>query len=122
LRPWNPGAKKRRRSPALPWPQPIGDGRWTDDDGIDWHLRGRRSGRAILVSGPTLRRLLKRADPRVLHAYGPRPVEVDGPERDALMARVDQYFAGEAPPHNGFLLAEFRDGDRRVMLVVEEFC
>jgi hypothetical protein len=69
-----------------------------------------------------LRRLLKRADLRVLHAYGPQPVEVTGPDRDALMARVDQCFAGEAPPHNEFQLAEFRDSDRRVMLVVEEFC
>ena len=69
-----------------------------------------------------MRRLLKRADLRVLHAYGPQPVEVEDSERDVLMARVDRYFAGEASPHNEFRLAEFRDSDRRVMLVVEEFC
>jgi hypothetical protein len=35
---------------------------------------------------------------------------------------VERYFAGQAPPHSAFWLAEFRDDDRHVMLVIEEAC
>jgi uncharacterized protein YbgA (DUF1722 family) len=69
-----------------------------------------------------LRRLLKRPELRVLHAYGLHPSEVSGAEREALLERVERYFAGEAPPHSEFWLAEFRDDDRNVMLVIEEAC
>jgi hypothetical protein len=54
--------------------------------------------------------------------YGPHPAEVSGPEREELLARIDQHFSGEASPHREFRLAELRNGDRDVMLVVEEFC
>src|SRR5262245_43823226 len=90
---------------AQPWPQPIREGRWTDDSGTQWHIRGRgaQSPRGLL------RRLLKRSDLRVLHAYGPQPTEVSGPQRQALLERVERYFAGQAPPHSEFRLADFRD-------------
>jgi hypothetical protein len=103
---------------AQSWPQPIRDGHWTDNNGTLWHIRG----------GPgqlphrALRRLLKRRDLRVLHAYGLHPTEVSGPEREALLERVERYFAGEAPPHSEFWLAEFRDHNHHAMLVIEEAC
>jgi len=106
---------------AHPWPNPISDGHWTDDDGVCWRMRGKRGGGAPL-SGPALRRLLKLVDVRVLHVYGPQPTEVSSPEREALLVRVDQYLSGQAPPRSGFSLAEFRNDDREVMLVVQEFC
>lgn len=99
------------------WPLPIQDGYW-NDSGVSWHLRGQR----IQTMGPALRRLLNRPELRVLHAYGPQPREVAGREREALLARVEQYFAGEAPPHSAFVLAEFRNHDRQAMLVIEEMC
>ena len=89
--------------------------------GVHWHFRGRRGG-AALLAGPALRRLLKVTGLRVLHVYDPHPAEVSGPEREELLARINQYFSGEASPHREFRLAEFRNGDREDMLVVEEFC
>ncbi|WP_213001422.1 hypothetical protein [Winogradskya consettensis] len=100
------------------WPQPISAGHWTDTDGVRWHLRGRR----IDQPGPPLRRLLKRPGLRVLHAYGPDPLEVTGSSRDALLERVHRFFAGEAPPHSAFWLAEFRNDDHQAMLIIEEGC
>jgi hypothetical protein len=100
------------------WPQPIEDGRWVDDSGVEWRIRGPR----IDPAGSALRRLLKRTELRVLHAYGPRPREVSGPDRQALLEAVERYVAGEAPPHSAFWMAEFRNDDHQVMLVIEEAC
>ncbi len=108
---------QEERTYAQPWPQPIRDGHWTDGNGTHWHIRG-GAGLPRVV----LRRLLKRPDLRVLHAYGPHPAEVSDAEREALLERVERYFAGEASPHSEFWLAEFRDDDRHVMLVIEEAC
>jgi hypothetical protein len=106
-----------KRPDAQPWPQPISDGHWTDEGGTRWHIRG-GAGRPR----PVPRRLLKRPELRILHAYGPHPTEVFGAEREALLERVERYFTGESPPHSEFWLAEFRDDDRNVMLVIEEAC
>jgi hypothetical protein len=103
---------------AEAWPQPIRDGQWVDDCGAHWHIRGR----GIEPTGPALRRLLKRTDLRVLHAYGAQPHEVSGREREALLERVRRFAAGDAPTHSAFRLAEFRNDDRQVMLVIEEAC
>lgn len=69
-----------------------------------------------------VRRVRQRPGLRVLHAYGPEPTEPSGAEREALLTRVEQYFAGNAPPMNEFRLAEFRHEHDGVMLVVEESC
>jgi hypothetical protein len=100
------------------WPQPIREGQWVDDRGAHWHIRGRD----IEPTGPALRRLLKRTDLRVLHAYSAQPREVDGREREALLERVRRFAAGDAPPYSAFRLAEFRSEDQQVMLVIEEAC
>jgi hypothetical protein len=107
----------RQQPTSQPWPLPIREGRWVHG-GDSWHRRGR----PITVLGPPLRRLLKRQDLRVLHCYGPHPSEVDGRERAALLERVERYFAGEAPPHSAFALAEFRNAAGQAMLVIEEMC
>lgn len=108
----------RRDRVVEAWLRPIIDGRWTDASGAGWVIRGRR----MEPAGPALRRLLRRPDLRVLHAYGPHPREVSGLEREALLHRVEQYATGDAPPHSAFLLAEFRNDSRQVMLVIEEMC
>lgn len=100
------------------WPRPIREGQWVDDRGTHWHIRGRM----IDPGGSPLRRLLRRTDLRVLHAYGIRPREVDGREREALLERVRRFAAGDAPRFSAFWLAEFRNEDRQVMLVIEEAC
>jgi hypothetical protein len=47
---------------------------------------------------------------------------VTGLERDALTVRVEEFFAGCAPPMSDFAIAEFRNGQRQVMPVVQEYC
>jgi hypothetical protein len=73
-------------------------------------------------ASPPLRRLLKRPGLLVLHAYGPHPHEVSGPELEALLDQVERYHEGEAPPHSAFLLAEFRDRRRPGDAGHEEMC
>ena len=98
------------------WPSPIADRQWLDDAGKSWHMRG------DALDAKRTRRLLAQPDVRVLHCYGMHPHEVSGAERQALFTRVEQFFEGQAPPMSTFDLAEFRDEDRAVMLVVEESC
>lgn len=61
-------------------------------------------------------------DVRVLHCYGMHPKEVAGAEREALATRIEDFFEDHAPPMSRFSMAEFRDDDRAVLLVVEESC
>ena len=68
------------------------------------------------------RRLVRRSDVVVLHAYGLNVAVVEGDEKAALLHRVDDYLRGEAPEHSVFELADFRDPDRNVMLAVQESC
>ena len=68
------------------------------------------------------RRLLSRPGVIVLHVYGIDPRPVTAPERDGLIARIEEFFAGDAPPMSDFALAEFRNDQRQVMLVVQEHC
>jgi hypothetical protein len=39
-----------------------------------------------------------------------------------LIDRIEEFFAGVAPPMGDYAIAEFRDDRRHVMLVVHEFC
>lgn len=99
-----------------PWPMPVKDRVWVDSAGNQWHMRGPE------LTAKTMRRLLRRPDLRVLHAYGLQPREVIGAERDALLTRLSQSFSGDAPPMSDFRLGDFRTSDSQVMLVVEESC
>lgn len=98
------------------WPSPMRDRQWTDGAGVIWHMRGAR------LDHRGVRRVMALPDLRVLHCYGMHPREVSGEERNELFDRLEQFFAGLAPPMSTFDVAEFRDDDRAVMLVVEESC
>ena len=98
------------------WPSPMTDRQWFDDGGKCWHMRGGP------LDSKRARRIMVQPDVRVLHCYGVHPKEVSEAERQALLVRVDKFFEGHAPPLSPFDLAEFRDEDRAVMLVVEEGC
>jgi len=78
--------------------------------------------RGGLLTAKQARQLLRRRDVSVLHVYGADIRLVSGPQRDALTDRIEQFFAGAAPPMSDFVLAEFRDNRRQVMLVVQEHC
>jgi predicted naringenin-chalcone synthase len=78
--------------------------------------------RGGLLAARQARRLLRRPDVTVLHVYGLDPRVVTGLERDALTVRIEEFFVGCAPPMSDFAIAEFRNGQRQVMLVVQEYC
>lgn len=98
------------------WARPMRDGTWTDPDGVCWRRRG----------GPlepkAARRLIRRPEIQVVHAYGAQPRVVDGAEAADLLARVQQFLDGDSDPYSAFTLGEFRDDARRVLLIVEELC
>lgn len=98
------------------WPSPIGDKHWVDQQGNRWQMRGG------LLSAKQARRLLRRSEVAVLHVYGVSPRQVTGTEREALTGQIERFFAGDAPPMSYFAIAEFRDDQRRVLLVVQESC
>jgi hypothetical protein len=100
----------------LTWPRPVDDREWVDVDRSVWRMRGGP------VDAKQARRLMKRPDVHVVRAYELTVAEVRGDERDALLARVEEFFAGNAPTHSEFELGDFRDQNRRVMLMVQESC
>lgn len=98
------------------WPRPVYDGSLVDAEGTMWHMRG------PALEGERARRVVRMPDVRVVHAYGLDVVELEGSEKKELLARVEEYLRGEAPPYSVFELGEFRDEDRHVMLVAQESC
>jgi hypothetical protein len=98
------------------WPQPISDREWWDPVGNRWHMRGHE------LDPKRTHHLLKRSDVHVLHCYGMHPTEVTGSEREELLASIEEFFNGNAPPMSAFRLAEFRNDEGAAMLVVEESC
>jgi hypothetical protein len=70
-----------------------------------------------------LRRVLKRPDVQVARTFFEEETFVTGPERDELIARVVALFQDETYLNGGgFELAEFRDDDGGIVLLVEEYC
>ena len=61
---------------------------------------------------------MKRPVVHVVRAYEVSVAEV----RDALLARVEEFIAGNAPPYSEFELGDFRDQNHRVTLMVQESC
>lgn len=114
--------KKVRQTDELPdgssleWPRPVYDREWTDARGTTWRMRGGE------LHGRAARRMVRRSDVVVLHAYGLDVVIVEGDEKSALLDRVEDYLRGKAPEYSVFELADFRDSDRNVMLAVQESC
>jgi hypothetical protein len=98
------------------WPSPIRAREWVDPGGRRWHMRGGT------LDQRHLRRLLKRLDVRVLHVYGPEPREVSFQNLESLLAGIDEFFRGQAAPTTDFRVADFRDSDHHVLVVVEESC
>jgi hypothetical protein len=98
------------------WPTPIRDKSWTDRQGNRWRMRGG------LLTAKQARRLFRRPDVAILHVYGLDPRQVTGPERDALIGRIEEFFTDTAPPMTDFAIAEFHNDQRQTMLVVQESC
>lgn len=91
----------------LMWPRPVDDREWVDLDGTVWRMRGGP------LDAKQARRLMRRPGVHVARAYELTVAEVRGSERDALLARVEEFFAGIAPPDSVFELGDFRDQNER---------
>jgi hypothetical protein len=98
------------------WPRPVYDGTWVDAEGTAWRMRGS----ALDAKGA--RKLMRRSDVRVVLAYSLEVAEVLGAERDDLLSRVEEFLQGRAAVHSRFEMGDFRDPQRRVMLLVQESC
>ncbi|MFG1624619.1 hypothetical protein [Kribbella sp. NPDC049227] len=98
------------------WPRPVDDRAWVDLDGSVWRMRGGP------LDAKQARRLMKRPDVHVVRAYELTVAEVRGAERDALLVRVEEFFAGNAPAYVEFELGDFRDQSHQVTLMVQENC
>jgi hypothetical protein len=86
-------------------------------DGIKWRHRGDRE-----LDAPHTRRLLATRQPRVYHVYDTIPHEHTGPGLDALVALLEEFWAGRLDPMDSFRIGEFRSPEGDVMLVVEQSC
>jgi hypothetical protein len=98
--------------------QPIHDRQYVDPDGVRWSLwRGELRWKRV-------ERLA--ADPAVplLWVYADTVREVPAGERPAALARIRPYVEGRADTddHAGFRIGEFRDGEHRSLLIIEESC
>jgi len=104
----------------IPWPRPIRERAWTDADGVRWIRRGSS------IAGNDIRRLLLDASIPVLLCYSLEPRIVPPVERAELWDRIRPYVTGrlrdDATDHTSFDTAEFRDDERRSMLIIEESC
>ena len=98
-------------------PQPLSGKVWTDAEGVPWRRRGQG-----LLTARQARKLLSRADVRVMHVYLGAVHEHTGADRAGLMAEVDTFWAGQAAPMATFDIGEFRDETHRVMVMIVEGC
>jgi hypothetical protein len=97
-------------------PRLLREGVWIAPAGDRWHMRGHE------LTPKQARRLLKRPGVRVLHVDSPAPHEPEGAELEGLLTRLEEFWAGEAPPMSDFRLGDFRNSSHEVMLVIQESC
>lgn len=98
------------------WPTPIRDREWMAASGTVWRMRGGP------IDPRVVRNLLKRPGVHLLHVYGIEPHELALAEALDLVESLERFYAGEAQPHADFTVADFRDDEHNVLLVVQESC
>jgi hypothetical protein len=100
---------------AQSWPQPSRMKLYENTDGVSWRRVGDRPLRATAA-----RRLLRDGDVRIVRFYGMTPTPVYGAERDALTARVEDFWNGKGSVHSDFNAILLRDADHNQILAIEE--
>ncbi|WP_328991388.1 hypothetical protein OG394_34480 [Kribbella sp. NBC_01245] len=95
------------------YPSPIRDGVYVDQAGVRWHRRGGELKRV------RIRRLFADDQTHVVHVYLDRIRDVAPAERQELLDHIRALADDE---YSDFHFAEFKDDDRRAMLIVEEDC
>lgn len=98
-------------------PQPLAASTWTDGEGVTWRRRGRD-----LLSPKQARKLLGRTDVRVMRVYDGEVHEHPHAELAALVADLEEYWAGHGHPMALFDLGELRNESHEVMVMIVEGC
>ena len=101
---------------VVEWPRPVQVGDWVDPDGVFWRTRGQR------LKPKAARKLIRDPEVAVAWAYELDVAVLTGAERAGLLTRVEAFLDGDAPAFSHFDLGDFRDQDRRRLLVIEESC
>ncbi|GAA1555325.1 hypothetical protein GCM10009789_05960 [Kribbella sancticallisti] len=104
---------------AIEWCQPIGSGKYTDEFGVRWHIRGGE------LPWKRIERLIHDPQVRVLRAYQDEIRDVLPDHREGFIAMIRPYLDDKSVPADGytdFRAGEFKDDQRRSLLVVEETC
>lgn len=109
--------------PVVQSPSPIRDGVWMDSEGNRWHRRGERGATPV----NRVEHLMWSPDVAVLLFYGPgAPTEIAPSDRAALWQRMRPYLRESVQRAPGdqtdFSVPEFKDEQRRSLLVIQESC
>ena len=106
--------------PPIDWYQPIGSGEYTDETGARWQLRGGD------LPWKRIECLIHDPQVRVLHAYQNEIHDVTLEHRDVFTATIRPYLDSKRgaamDDYTDFRAGEFKDDQRRSLLVVEETC
>lgn len=106
--------------PPIDWYQLLISGEYTDETGARWQLRGGD------LPWKRIERLIHDPQVRVLHAYANEIHDVTLEHRDRFTAMIRPYLGGKrraaVDDYTDFQAGEFRDDQRRSLLVVEETC
>lgn len=96
---------------------PLRERTWTAPDGTAWRRRGDGE---LDVRGT--RRLLGKRSPRVFHVDDTVPHEHMGEGLTALVAVLEEFWAGRLDENDDFQVGEFRSPAGGVALVVVQSC
>ncbi|MBM0124551.1 hypothetical protein [Pimelobacter simplex] len=97
-------------------PRPLRDREWTDPAGTRWRMRGSE------LDPKQARRLLRRDGIRVLLVNSPDPELVAEDDLEDLRRRLEEFWSGRAQPMADFMVGDFRNEDRGVLIVIQESC
>lgn len=97
-------------------PRLLRDREWTGPDGTHWRMRGSE------LDPKQARRLLRRHGIRVLLVNSPDPELVAEDDLEDLRCRVEDFWSGRAHPMADFLVGDFRNEERGVLVVIQESC
>lgn len=96
---------------------PLRERTWTAPDGTTWRRRGDG-----LLDARGARRLLAKRAPRVFHVDDTVPHEHVGEGLTALVAVLEEFWAGGLGPYDDIEVGEFRSPAGDVALVVVQSC
>lgn len=109
-----------RQSSTTPVYSPLTSGEYTGSDGTRWTARGGELGWS------RIRHLILDTEVSVVRCYLGEIDEVSEADRVAFLERIKPFLTGGRVPkserYTDFRALEFKDGQHRSLLVVEEFC